>query len=103
LAGAYNDAAFAEQLNSSETALAIDLFNHKRPLDADLINFVKPKSKSIIAGALRGLKSLFVYFNDFSIQIPAGVKKMIDNSSVRFSHSNPECGLDEIVGGFGGA
>jgi hypothetical protein len=35
LAGAYNDGAFAEQLNSSETALAIDLFNHKRPLDAD--------------------------------------------------------------------
>jgi hypothetical protein len=41
---------------------------------------VQPKLKPIIAGALRGLKSLFVYFNDFGIQIPAGVEKMIDNN-----------------------
>jgi hypothetical protein len=35
LAGAYNDGTFAEQLNSSEMALAIELFNYRRPLDAD--------------------------------------------------------------------
>jgi hypothetical protein len=80
LAGASNDGTFAEQLSSSETALAIELFNHKRPLDAGQISFVKHKIKPIIAGALRGLKSLFVYFNDCDIQIPAGVQKMIDDN-----------------------
>lgn len=80
LAGAYNDGAFAEQLNSSETARAIELFNDKRPLDADQISFVKRKLKPIIAGALRGLKRLFVYFNDEGNQIPAGVQKMIDDN-----------------------
>jgi hypothetical protein len=80
LAGAYNDGAFAEQLNSKETAQAIELFNHKRPLHADEISFLKPNLKPVIAGALRGLKSLFVYFNDCGIQIPAGVQKMIDDN-----------------------
>jgi hypothetical protein len=80
LAGAYNDGAFAEQLNSSETARAIELFNNKRLLDADEISFMKRKLKPIIAGALRGLRSLFVYFNDCGSQIPAGVQKMIDDN-----------------------
>lgn len=77
---AYDQGAYAEQLDSSETALAIELFNNKRSLNADQISFVKLKLKPIMAGALRGLQRLYSYFNEEGNQIPAGVQKMIDDN-----------------------
>jgi len=80
LEGAYDRGAFAVQLSGMETELGVNVFNHKRPLDADQISILKHKLGPVMVGALRGLSYVFYYFNDGSFPIPAGIQKMIDDN-----------------------
>jgi hypothetical protein len=80
LMDAYDLGAFTASLTSKDIEAVIDIFNSREPLDGAEIDFLKINLKPVMAGAMRGLRELFAYFNDLSCQVPSGVEKLIEDN-----------------------